>query len=173
MTSKIKLVLTDFDGILTDGGIYYSESGNLIKRFSVHDGMSLHLLQRAGVETGIVTSGVSPIVDMRAASIGVRHVFKDKERQGKLNSAKELCAELGLDLTKEVAYMGDDINCFDLLIEVGYAGCPSDAQPVIKEIPKIHITKLPGGRGALREWVNHLIANERFDKMDEVKKLFT
>ena len=79
----------------------------------------------------------------------------------KLSAIIEHCDKAGITLA-EVAYMGDDINCYDLLKAVGYPACPANAQEIIKSIPKIHITRKSGGQGAIREWINHLFEQKSF-----------
>ena len=170
MRSRIKLFLTDFDGVLTDGTICYAENGDISKRFHVHDGMGLELLSHMGIATGIITSDDSAIVDIRAKRLNFTHILKDLGKDGKLAATKKLCEGLGLK-PEELAYMGDDVNCFGLLREVGYPACPADAQKIVQEIPHIYVAKLKGGQGALREWINYLLASELFDTDDSIESL--
>ena len=152
----IKLFLTDVDGVLTDAGMYYSEMGDELKKFSTYDGMAFDLLRNAGIKTGIVTSENTKIVERRAAKLMVDYLYQGKRDNGKLGAAKEICNSLGITLN-EVAYIGDDINCFDLLTNVGLAACPANAVPKIKEIKHIMHLQKSGGEGAVREFVEFII----------------
>jgi N-acylneuraminate cytidylyltransferase len=154
---KIKLFLTDVDGVLTDGGMYYSENGDELKKFNTRDGMAFELLRNFGIKTGIITSENTKIVENRAKKLKVDYLAQGKRDGGKLAAAKEICEKEGITL-EEVAYIGDDINCFELLSVVGLAACPLDATEVIKKIPMIIIVALKGGEGIVREFVeNHIV----------------
>ena len=167
---KVKLFLTDFDGVLTDGGIFYSADGEIVKRFHVHDGMGLEILAEIGVMTGIITSDNSPIVDKRAERLRFAYIIKGKNKGQKLKAVVELCDEIGVSLS-EAAYMGDDVNCYDLLEKVAYPACPMDAQDMVKNIPNIYITKNKGGDGAVREWINYLFEKNLFDTDKSIQSL--
>lgn len=151
-TPNIKLFITDVDGTLTDGGMYYSENGDELKKFNTRDGMGLQLLQKRGVKVGIVTSENTQMVERRAAKLKVDYLRQGKRDGGKLAVVKEICDEMGISL-QEVAYIGDDVNCKDLLMSVGFAACPADAMDEIKAIPNIHIMTKKGGEGCVREFV--------------------
>ncbi|NLK82289.1 MAG: acylneuraminate cytidylyltransferase [Bacteroidales bacterium] len=153
---QIKLVLTDVDGVLTDAGMYYSENGDELKKFNTHDGMAFQLLREAGIKTGIITSENTNIVERRAKKLKVDYLYQGKREGGKLAAAQEICAQEGISLL-EVAYIGDDINCFDLLSAVGHPFCPQNALPKIKNIPNITMLKTNGGDGVLREMLNSII----------------
>lgn len=152
----IKLFLTDVDGVLTDAGMYYSESGDELKKFNTHDGMGLQILMKNGIKTGIITSENTKIVENRAKKLKVDFLYQGKRDGGKLSAAKEICEKEGLTL-KEVAYIGDDVNCFDLLSNVGLAACPADAVATIKSIPNIKILNTKGGEGAVREFIEYIL----------------
>ncbi len=154
---KIKLFLTDVDGVLTDGSMYYTESGDEIKRFHTHDGMAFELLRNAGIKTGIITSENTQIVARRAAKIKADYLFQGKRDGGKLAVAQQICTERGISLS-EVAYIGDDINCLDLLQAVGMAACPANAVAVIKNLPSIILLEKKGGDGAVREFVELILS---------------
>ena len=154
---SIKLFLTDVDGVLTDAGMYYSENGDELKKFNTHDGMGMKMLREAGIKTGIITTENTKIVENRAKKLNVDYLYQGKREGGKLEVAKEICEKEGITL-EEVAYVGDDINCFDLLSSVGFAACPANALPKIKSIPGIiHLQKC-GGDGAVREFVEWILA---------------
>lgn len=155
-THEIKLFLTDVDGVLTDAGMYYSETGDELKKFNTRDGMGLKHLQQAGIKTGFITTEITNIVTNRAKKIGINYLYQGKHAGGKLSVAQEICDEMGITLN-EVAYIGDDVNCMEILSNVGYAACPSDANESIKNIPGIHIMEKKGGEGCVRELIDHLL----------------
>lgn len=152
----IRLFLTDVDGTLTDGGMYYTASGDTMKKFNTRDGMGLQLLQRTGVKVGIVTSETTDIVTRRAEKLGLDYLVQGKRDGGKLAAAREICDSLGITLA-DAAYIGDDVNCAELLSNVGSAACPADAMPQVKSIPGIRIMSLKGGEGCVREFINQLL----------------
>jgi N-acylneuraminate cytidylyltransferase len=149
----IKLFLTDVDGVLTDGGMYYSENGDELKKFNTRDGMAFELLRNAGIKTGIITSENTKIAENRAKKIKADFLIQGKKDGGKLQAALEICAELGITLS-ETAYTGDDINCKELLENAGYAFCPRDASDTVKSIPGIRIVDCNGGDGVIRKIVD-------------------
>lgn len=148
----IKLFLSDVDGTLTDGGMYYSESGDELKKFKTRDGMGFQLLREAGIKTGIITSEDTHIVANRAKKLKVDFLHQGKRNGGKLVVAKEICGQLGITLD-EVAYIGDDINCMELLEAVGVKACPGDACEEVKDIPGMMVMKKNGGEGCVREFI--------------------
>jgi N-acylneuraminate cytidylyltransferase len=153
---EIKLFLTDVDGVLTDAGMYYSENGDELKKFNTHDGKGLELLRNANIKTGIITSENTKIVERRAKKLKVDFLYQGKEHGGKLEVANAICKSLGIALD-EVAYIGDDVNCYELLSNVGYAACPSNAVDKIKSIPNIFILNTKGGEGAVRAFVDKIL----------------
>ena len=156
--TKVKLFLTDVDGVLTDGGMYYSEIGDEQKKFNTRDGMGFHLLREAGIKSGIITTENTQIVERRAAKLKVDYVYQGKNTGGKLQTAMEICRKEGITLA-EAAYIGDDINCYDLLCNVGMAACPADAVEKIKTIPNIKILRKKGGEGVVREFIEIILGN--------------
>ena len=159
----IKLFLTDVDGCLTDGGMYYSAEGEVLKRFCVYDGMGMVCLQQAGIPCGILTSENSPVVKARAEKLKLQYLYLGVGSKvnpnclTKLQAASEICAQLGITLD-DVCYVGDDINDIDLLRAVGYPCCPPNARPEVKALTRdsgakndIQILATPGGQGAIRE----------------------
>jgi len=155
---KIKLVLTDNDGVLTDTGVYYDENGEALKRFSIRDGMGVELLRQVGIETAIITSEMSPSVRRRAEKLRMRYLYlgvKDKKEH-----LDVILKETSLAVN-QTAYIGDDVNDMAMIEEIGKAGltaAPCDAMPVIRNA--VHYRcKNPGGNGAFRdfaEWILHL-----------------
>lgn len=158
---QIKIFLTDVDGTLTDGGMYYTADGDYMKRFNTRDGMGLQLLQRQGIKVGIVTSENTTIVERRAQKLGVDFLVQGKRFGGKLEAVKAICDEAGVDLA-DVAYIGDDVNCLQLLRAVGHPACPADAMPQVKAVDGIEIMTLSGGQGCVREFANTFIDDAEF-----------
>lgn len=154
---KIKLVLTDVDGVLTDGGMYYSEKGDELKKFDTRDGMAFQLLREAGIKIGIITSEQTNIVARRAKKLKVDYLYQGKRDGGKLAAAMEICQKEGITLD-EVAYIGDDINCHELLSAVGIAACPADACQKVQTIPHIHVLTKSGGNGCVREFTECFVS---------------
>lgn len=150
-----KLVITDIDGVWTDGGMYYTADGDVMKRFSVKDGWGVILLRELGIPVAIMTGENTQIVQKRADKLKIKHCYlgvKDKVVQ-----AKELCEELGITLG-EVAFIGDDLNDLPLLRLVGFSGSPSNTPDYVKHEVK-YVTVAHGGYGAFREFVEKLLAD--------------
>lgn len=153
---QIKLFLSDVDGTLTDGGMYYSEKGDELKKFNTRDGMGFQLLREAGIKTGIITSENTEIVANRAKKLKIDFLVQGKRDGGKLAAAQEICSQLGITLN-EVAYIGDDINCCELLEAVGVKACPIDANKKIKTINNIQVMQKQGGDGCVREFIEKIL----------------
>ena len=156
----VKLFLCDVDGTLTDGGMYYAESGDELKKFNTRDGMGLQLLQAQGVKVGIITSENTKLVENRAKKLKVDFLVQGKRHGGKLEAAQEICDQMGITLS-EVAYIGDDVNCQQLLSAVGICACPADAMRPIQEIPGIIIMQKAGGEGCVREFIDQYLLGSR------------
>lgn len=152
----VKLFLSDVDGVLTDAGMYYSENGIESKKFNTRDGMGFQLLREAGIKTGIITSENTQVVANRAVKLKLDYLYQGKCEGGKLAAALEICEKEGISIS-EVAYIGDDINCYDLLSSVGTAACPADAVDKIKSIPNVKILSAKGGEGCVREFCEMII----------------
>jgi len=155
-TRNIKLFLTDVDGVLTDAGMYYSENGDELKKFNTHDGMGLQLIRQHGIKTGIITSENTKMVIRRFKKLKLDYLYQGKREGGKLASVKEICEKEGISLA-EVAYIGDDINCLELLSNVGFAACPANALDAIKNIPGIIQMNKKGGEGCVREFIELIL----------------
>jgi YrbI family 3-deoxy-D-manno-octulosonate 8-phosphate phosphatase len=156
LSKKIKLFISDVDGTLTDSGMYYSESGDELKKFNTRDGMGFQLLHESGIKTGIITSEDTHIVANRAKKLKIDFLIQGKRDGGKLEAAKDICNKVGISLD-EVAYIGDDRNCYELLNAVGIRACPADACEMVKGIDGIHQMKKKGGEGCVREFIELLI----------------
>ena len=153
---SIKLFLTDCDGCLTDGGMYYGENGDEYKKFSAIDGMGFQLLREKGILTGIITSEETKIVERRARKLKVD--FLKQGVKDKLKVVEEICKENGIDMD-EVAYVGDDINDYDAIKSVGYGCCVNNAVEKIKR-NSIYISAKTGGSGAVREIIDWILADD-------------
>ncbi|MDR2927010.1 MAG: acylneuraminate cytidylyltransferase [Cytophagaceae bacterium] len=154
--SKIKLFLSDVDGVLTDAGMYYSENGDELKKFNTRDGMGFRLLNKQGIKTGIITSEDTQMVERRYKKLQLDYLYQGKIAGGKLSAAREICEKEGIALS-ETAYIGDDVNCIDLLSNAGIAACPADAVEAVKAVPNIIILNTEGGKGAVREFVEKIL----------------
>jgi 3-deoxy-D-manno-octulosonate 8-phosphate phosphatase (KDO 8-P phosphatase) len=151
---KVKLLLTDNDGVLTDNGVYYSESGETMKRFSIRDGMGIERLKSIGIETGIITGELSGSVKKRAEKLKITELF-----QGVLNK-KELLEEILKRRNykpENIAFIGDDVNDYEIIKMVGLSASPSDGMTYIKDIVD-YVCKERGGYGAFREFAELIIA---------------
>lgn len=153
---SIKLFLSDIDGTLTDGGMYYSENGDELKKFNTRDGMGMSMLREKGIKVGIITSEDRELNQRRAEKLKLDFFFQGKKNGGKLVVAKEICEQMGITL-QEVAYIGDDINCVELLSSVGLAACPADADDRVTSIPGIHVMTKKGGEGCVREFCEMIL----------------
>ena len=149
----VKLILTDIDGVWTDGGMYYDENGNELKKFHTYDSAGVLLAHVCNVPVGILTSENTQIVERRAKKLKIDYLYQGISN--KLEQAKELCDELNIDIS-EVAYIGDDLGDIQLLKAVGYAGVPSSASDYIRELATVPLKK-KGGEGAFREFVEKLL----------------
>ena len=154
---RIKLFLSDVDGELTDASMYYSEAGDELKRFNTHDGMGFNLLTQAGIKTGIITSENTQMVERRAKKLKIDYLYQGKREGGKLAAAHDICRQMGITL-EEVAYVGDDINCLDILQAVGLPAHPANAVDKVKQIPGILSLARKGGDGAVREFIERILA---------------
>lgn len=154
--TPIKLFLSDIDGTLTDGGMYYSENGDELKKFNTRDGMGMGMLREKGIKVGIITSEDRELNQRRADKLKLDFFYQGKKNGGKLAVAKEICEQMGITL-QEVAYIGDDVNCIELLSAVGLAACPADADARVKAIPGIHVMTKKGGEGCVREFCETIV----------------
>ena len=151
---KIKLLFTDVDGVLTDNGVYYGENGEVMKRFSIRDGMGVERLRKlCGIDTGIMTGELSPSVARRAEKLQIVHLYLGvKDKLGRMN---EIMAAEGLSW-EEIAFIGDDVNDLEVLQRVGLSACPGDAMPEVREVVHYQCQER-GGYGAFREFAEQMI----------------
>jgi 3-deoxy-D-manno-octulosonate 8-phosphate phosphatase (KDO 8-P phosphatase) len=152
---RVRLVVTDCDGVLTDAGVYYSERGEELKRFNLRDGMAVELLRNAGIATAILTREVSGAVQARAAKLRLSMVWLGV--RDKLAHLEVAARDAGVTFA-EIAYIGDDVNDLEVIEAVGREGltaAPADAVRKVKEAV-VHVCEAAGGHGAFREladWV--------------------
>ena len=145
--AKVKLLSLDVDGVMTDGGLYYTADGSITRKYNVKDGVGIKRVMASGVEVVIISAGVAGSIPQRAETLGIKHVFTGVENKRAV--LEELCATLGIGL-QEAAHMGDDINDVPLLDAVGCPIAVADAQPETRAAALI-ITGKDGGKGAVRE----------------------
>ncbi len=145
--ARIRMIVMDVDGTMTDGRIYIGSEGEAVKEFSVKDGMGITMLHTAGLKTAIITGRTSKIVERRAAELKIDSVWQGiKDKREAWQKIKEAT---GLS-NKEIAYIGDDLNDLSLLMQAGLACCTADAQPEVKKCAHV-ISIYNGGNGAVRE----------------------
>lgn len=156
--ARVRLVILDVDGVMTDGGIYLgaTESGERVemKRYDIQDGLGIRLLQEAGIEVAIITGRESDSVRFRAQELGIVEVHQDRTA-AKLPIATKLLQRLGLDW-EEVAYIGDDLPDLPVFRRVGLPVAVGNAAPELRAVAH-WITRRSGGRGAIREFVEALL----------------
>lgn len=154
----IKILLTDVDGVLTDTGVYYSDQGEELKRFSVRDGMGVQRLRElVQVETGIISGENSPSVQRRAEKLQITELYlgiKDK-----LEVLRQIAQRWNISFD-QFAYIGDDTNDVEIMRRVGLACCPADAMPQAKSVAQA-ICENKGGYGAFREFAELIIASKQ------------
>lgn len=147
-SKNIKLFVTDVDGVLTDGGMFYTESGDEFKKFNAKDGLAIKALKAKSIHTGIISHGINKdLIGRRAALLDVKLV--EVGTTPKLDILKAWCSQLGIELN-QVAYIGDDLTDLDCIKAVGLSACPADAVDAIKRHALV-VTRRNGGDGCVRE----------------------
>lgn len=167
--ARIRMLVLDVDGVLTDGQLYFDNQGNEMKAFCTRDGLGLRALQSQGTELALITGRQSEIVAQRAAQLGITRVYQG--RNDKLNAFNDLLSDTGMDEQK-VCYAGDDWLDIPVLDRVGLSVSVADAHPVVKN--RVHwVTSLGGGKGAVREICDLLLAARGLDQrvLDGILKL--
>jgi 3-deoxy-D-manno-octulosonate 8-phosphate phosphatase (KDO 8-P phosphatase) len=144
---NIRLVATDVDGVLTDAGMYYSESGDEWKKFNTRDGMGIKLLQKAGLITAIVTQERTRLVARRAEKLAIPELHQGV--MDKLSVIRDMAERHEISL-RQIAYIGDDVNDMEALNAVGFSATPADGLPQVRKIVD-YVCRLKGGEGAVRE----------------------
>ena len=154
--SKIKMVVFDVDGVMTDGSITYDENGVEYKTFNVKDGQGIVRITKEGIITAIITARNNATVKHRFDNLGMSRLFMGQK--DKMVAMKQLLDEYNLDLS-QVAYMGDDLPDICVLKEVGLASCPNDAIEEVKELCHF-VSSKNGGRGAVRELTDLIYSSQ-------------
>ena len=152
---KIKLVLSDVDGVLTDGGMFYSEHGEEIKKFNNKDGMGIELLKKNGIETIFITKENSKISKSRAKKLNVKIFLGIQNKEKKLKDISEMYKIE----PQSIAYIGDDVNDLPIMKLIGFSATPNDGVSEIKKIAD-YICTNNGGNGAFREFADLIINNK-------------
>ena len=150
---NIKMLVLDVDGTLTDGKIYMSANGELMKAFNIKDGYALARLHNIGIEPIIITGRTSEIVKRRCEELGITELFQGVDN--KATCLKKVCEEKGFT-TKQCAYIGDDLNDLDCMMLCGHKAAPADAMKGVRDIVD-YVCKTRGGEGAVREYCDYLI----------------
>ena len=154
---NIKLLVLDVDGVMTDGGMYFTESGDQFKKFNTKDGMAILHLTKSDFQVAIISSGFSgESVHRRAEMLGIQHCTVS--RDSKMDTLNKLCSTLGIGL-ENVAMIGDDVNDLAVMEKIGLAACPRDAVNSVKQVCDIILT-LKGGQGCVREFIDQYIFDE-------------
>lgn len=156
-----KLILTDIDGVWTDGGMYYDQLGNELKKFNTYDSAGVLFAHMKGIKVGIITGETTNIVERRSLKLKIDFLIQGSK--DKLTDAFNLCKKLGIKLS-DVAYIGDDINDIELLKEAGISGVPASAPEYMKPLSTIHLLK-KGGEGVFREFVEKILSIERLEHL--------
>ena len=154
IATRLKLVVLDVDGVMTDGAVTYCSDGHECKTFNIKDGLGIKMLQRAGIRVAIITGRQSTMVERRASELGIDDVIMGRE--DKLQALTEITERKGLSLG-EVAYMGDDLPDLAAISRCGLGACPADAVAEVRQAAD-WIASNPGGQGAVREWADALLA---------------
>ena len=153
---NIQWIVLDVDGVLSDGSLVYTSSGEELKSFSVKDGLGLTAARKSGIKLGIITARISPMVERRAKELHFDVLLMG--HANKTEALRALCAECQIDL-KTIAYMGDDLNDLGALQLVGLPMAPNNAVPEVKQLAKF-ISTVNGGQGAVREAVEYILKNQ-------------
>ena len=158
--ARVRLMIFDVDGILTDASLHFGADGELIKRFHVLDGHGIRLLQQQGIATAIISARSSPIVLRRATDLDIGHVVQGVH--DKLTALETLCASTGMD-RNDCGFMGDDWLDLPILMRVGFAASVPNAHPEVRS--RVHyVTQAVGGNGAAREVCDLLLrAQGKYD----------
>lgn len=158
---KIKLLVLDVDGVMTDGGMYFTESGDQFKKFNTKDGMAIIHLTRSDFQVAIISSGFKgEAVKNRAEMLGIQHVSVSREK--KIDTLSDICKKLNIGL-ENVAMIGDDINDIEVMRQIGLSFCPANAIQVVKNEVDV-ILKRNGGDACVRELIDDYILDKPLNK---------
>jgi 3-deoxy-D-manno-octulosonate 8-phosphate phosphatase (KDO 8-P phosphatase) len=160
----IKLLVMDVDGTLTDGKIYMSANGELLKAFNIKDGYAIARLRDYDIEPVIITGRSSEIVRQRCAELNIKELHQGIEN--KSYKLRDVCEKYKIDLS-QVAYIGDDLNDLSCMKICGYSACPSDAMIQVKESVN-YVCNAKGGEGAVREYIDYLLSKHFSEEKNEI-----
>lgn len=163
---KIKCVICDLDGVLTDGLLYLDNYENELKTFHIHDGVGLKLLMAAAIDVAVITGSHNAVVDRRMGQLGIKHYFKNQLNK---STAFEQIKSLLLLKNDDIAYIGDDIPDLSIIKQVGLGVAVANATPLVKETAH-WITSKTGGYGAVRELCDFILRAQ--NKMDHAIKRY-
>lgn len=151
----IKLIILDIDGVMTDGGMYFTENGDQMKKYNTKDGMAIMAVKKQGnIDFGIISSGFkAEMIKARANLLQIKHFYVGREP--KIDILKGWCRELDIDFS-QVCMIGDDINDLEVMKNIGYSVAPADAVPVIKKQADL-VLQAKGGHGCVREFIDHYL----------------
>ena len=154
---KIKLLILDVDGVMTDAGMFFTENGDQFKKYNAKDGMAIMALSKIGVDVGIISSGFKlEMVKARAELLKIKHLYVG--RDPKIDILNQWCDKLQISLD-EVAIIGDDINDLSIMNEVGFSACPADAVLRVKQTVDL-VLQTKGGRGCVREFIDFYLLDD-------------
>ena len=152
--SDLRLIIFDIDGVMTDGGMFYTESGDELKKFNAKDGLAIRMLNHAGFETGIISHGTNiNLIQKRADIVHIKHVYCGVEPKSEV--LMRWCDALEIT-PQQVAFIGDDINDLSIINIVGFSACPADALPAVKNAVNVVLSR-KGGDACVREWIDNYL----------------
>ncbi|CAC9571551.1 3-deoxy-D-manno-octulosonate 8-phosphate phosphatase (EC 3.1.3.45) [uncultured Gammaproteobacteria bacterium] len=166
LANKIQLIIFDVDGVLTDGGLYFTEDGAEFKRFNSLDGHGIKMLKDNGVEVAVITARDSKAVAYRMKNLGITHFYQGQS--DKVVAFSDLLQKLNLN-ADEVAYVGDDVIDLPVMTKVGFAIAVANAHDTVKQYANL-ITEKSGGHGAVREVCDFILKAQ--GKFDDAMKLY-
>ena len=161
--TDIKILLTDVDGVLTDGGMYYSIHGDTMKKFNAKDGMGINILRKKNIPTIVITKEKTKIVKKWAKKMNVKKVYDGIMKKELI--LEKICKSFKIS-EKEIAFVGDDVNDLELMKKVGFSVTPKDGNNAVKKIAD-YITKSKGGEGAIRE-ITDLIIKAKYSEKEKL-----
>ena len=161
--TNIKILLTDVDGVLTDGGMYYSIHGDTMKKFNAKDGMGINILRKKNIPTIVITKEKTKIVKQWAKKMNVKKVYDGIMKKELI--LEKICKSFKIS-EKEIAFVGDDVNDLELMKKVGFSVTPKDGNNAVKKIVD-YITKSKGGEGAVRE-ITDLIVKAKYGEKEKL-----
>lgn len=154
---KVKLLILDIDGVMTDAGMYFTENGDQFKKYNAKDGMAIRALDQFGIQVGIISSGFKlNMVKDRGDMLKIRHIYVGRDH--KMDVLIDWCEKLEISLD-EVAIIGDDINDLPVMQSVGFSACPADAVLKIKENANL-VLNSKGGKGCIREFIDFYLLDK-------------